>query len=300
MKRRTDTGTTVASTLLLVILAVPAAAQAAVTVKGQLGDHAEFSRLALSLPEGVEAEAVAEACALRVTLPKRANWPVATLNGIWSTRLSGFQVTEDGRSLTADIACGARVTALRERRVLIVDIGALPVPARKPPVPAGLLPSDETPAEALEDTPVSAAAPTAGDAPQAVTAPAPSTFGEIADALNPVRTAQAQPIPPGPSDAPAADQAGAAARPRPAAARPRAGQGDAAEPGHRNSQQRRADLAAARNHARRQAGRNAPPAGKPARGATGAARPAPPSARWTWPPGRARISSRPATVCSRR
>ncbi|MGF7177527.1 hypothetical protein [Azospirillum doebereinerae] len=196
MKRRTDTGTTVASTLLLVILAVPAAAQAAVTVKGQLGDHAEFSRLALSLPEGVEAEAVAEACALRVTLPKRANWPVATLNGIWSTRLSGFQVTEDGRSLTADIACGARVTALRERRVLIVDIGALPVPARKPPVPAGLLPSDETPAEALEDTPVSAAAPTAGDAPQAVTAPAPSTFGEIADALNPVRTAQAQPIPP--------------------------------------------------------------------------------------------------------
>ncbi|SMH63053.1 hypothetical protein [Azospirillum agricola] len=194
MKRRTDTGMTVASTLLLVALATPATAGAA-TVKAQLGDHlGDFSRLVLSLPDGAEPDAIADACALRVTLPKRARWPLDVLNGVWSVRLSGFEAVEDGRTLTAAIPCGARVTALRERRLLIVDVAGPPIPGRKPLVPVDVF-APETP----DGPPVAGAEPAPLPAPPADTTPAaspsPSAFSEIAGALNPVGTANAQPAP---------------------------------------------------------------------------------------------------------
>ncbi len=194
MNRRNDTGMTVVSTFLLALMAVPGSASAA-AMRAQLGDHGDFSRLVLSLPDGAEPDAIADACALRISLPKRINWPVTALNGVWSTRLSGFETIEEGRTLTAAIPCGARVTAVRERKMLIVDVGGAPLPARKPDAPwDGTAP--ETAVDPATDTPPAASIPE----PQPVTEPVPpvSTFTEIAGALAPIGSAQAQPLPPPP------------------------------------------------------------------------------------------------------
>jgi len=193
MNRRNDTGMTVASTLLLALLVAPGAVSAA-AMRAQLGDHGDFSRLVLSLPEGAEPDAIADACALRVTLPKRTNWPVTVLNGIWSTRLSGFETIEEDRTLTAAIPCGARVTALRERKMLIVDVGGPPLPGRKPAAPEGDAPP-ETPVSEIPPTP---SPPPIQPAEEPPPPPAATAFTEIADALNPVATAHAQPAAPPP------------------------------------------------------------------------------------------------------
>ncbi|PWC37821.1 hypothetical protein [Azospirillum sp. TSO35-2] len=188
MKRRTDTGLTVASTLLLAALAVPGTARAA-AVRVQLGDHGDYSRLALVLPDGVEPTMRVDGCVLRISLPEPTRWPLASLGDTWSSRLSDFGSADNGRSLTAAVPCGARVSSLRERRVLIVDVGGPPVPGRKPDAP------DESPAMAMPDTPVAEApaAPAATDT-TASALPSPTLapgLGDVAEALNPFGTAQA-------------------------------------------------------------------------------------------------------------
>ena len=197
MHRRSDTGSIIASTLLLAILTVPAPARATDVMRAKLGDHAGFSRLALSLPGGWMPMVVADPCALRVSLPQKASWPVSLLNGVWSSRISAFQVQEDSRTMIATIPCGARVTARQERKVLIVDVAGPPVPARKPttsPIPAPALQlaeirtSDGTP-EGKTDTPTPRSAPK--PAPPLPVTPS-FAFTEIASALNPVGTAQAE------------------------------------------------------------------------------------------------------------
>lgn len=215
MTRRSDTGFTVASTLLLAALAVPAPSHAG-EVRAELGDHADFSRLALILPDRAEATAAVEDCGLRVTMPGPVDWPIERLRQIWSSRLSAFGGSEDSRSLTAAIPCGALIHDFRERSMLIVDVGGPPIPSRKPTVPQGrsdamVAAAEATPAPTPETSPgettnaqATTPAPNPQDAPQGATEsvtappkdPAPSRLAGLATALSPIAMAQAQPLSP--------------------------------------------------------------------------------------------------------
>lgn len=194
MKRRRDQGmsdTTLAvtSTLVLAVLMAPAAGGAAAqtAVRAQLGDHGDYSRLVLSLPRGEEPAVSVDGCVLRVDVATPARWPLASLSDTYSRRLSDFVAVDDGRSLTAAIPCGARITSFVERRKLIVDVGGLPIPARKPGAPPQ--------APVQEIAPEAVAAATQPDpAPQPPSTPArPPILNEVAAALNPIGTANAAP-----------------------------------------------------------------------------------------------------------
>jgi hypothetical protein len=196
MKRRPDNasvlGSTLAvgSTLVLALLAIPGPAQAA-SVRAQLGDHGDYSRLVLSVPKGMEPVAVVDGCVLRISAPDPVRWPLASLRDSFSRRLSDFVTADGGRSLTAAIPCGARVASLIERRMLIVDVGGPPIPGIKPGAPEG------GPVEVQPDAVVVAAVPQV------------TTIGvaEVVEALNPIGTANAaaidlsnpeeSPLPPG-------------------------------------------------------------------------------------------------------
>ncbi|MCM8739209.1 hypothetical protein M5E06_34605 [Azospirillum sp. A1-3] len=184
MKRRPDTALTLGSTLVLALLS--GTAQAA-TVRAQLGDHGDYSRLVLSVPKGVAPVAVVDGCVLRISVPDPVRWPLASLRDSFSRRLSDFVTADGGRSLTATVPCGARVASVMERQNLIVDVGGPPVPGVKP----GAV---EVPTEVV----VAAAAPEAS----------PSVgVAEMVEALNPIGTANAaamtlplpaeSPLPPG-------------------------------------------------------------------------------------------------------
>ncbi|KAA0572941.1 hypothetical protein FZ983_30870 [Azospirillum sp. B21] len=176
MKRRPDNASVLGSTLVLALLAVSGPAQAA-SVRAQLGDHGDYSRLVLTMPKGLEPVAVVDGCVLRIGTPDPVRWPLASLRDSFSRRLSDFVTADGGRSLTAAIPCGARVASLIERRMLIVDVGGPPVPGVKPGAPEG---------GAVKVTPeaVVAAGPQVG------------TIGvaEVVEALNPIGTANAAPI----------------------------------------------------------------------------------------------------------
>ena len=186
MKRRPDnaliTGSTLAvgSTLVLALLAVSGPAQAA-SVRAQLGDHGDYSRLVLSVPKGLEPVAVVDGCVLRISTPDPVRWPLASLRDSFSRRLSDFVTADGGRSLTAAIPCGARVASIIERRLLIVDVGGPPVPGVKPGAPEGG--AVEVPPEAV----------VAAMVPEQV--PQGSTIGvaQVVEALNPIGTANAAP-----------------------------------------------------------------------------------------------------------
>ncbi|CBS91024.1 hypothetical protein [Azospirillum lipoferum] len=176
MKRRPDTASLLGSTLVLALLAVPGPAQAA-SVRAQLGDHGDYSRLVLTVPKGLEPVAVVDGCVLRIGTPDPVRWPLASLRDSFSRRLSDFVTADDGRSLTAAIPCGARVASFIERRMLIVDVGGPPVPGVKPRAPFEVQPEA-----------VVAAGPEPTPAPLA-----PPSVATIAEALNPIGTANAAP-----------------------------------------------------------------------------------------------------------
>ncbi|MCP1614644.1 hypothetical protein J2848_006351 [Azospirillum lipoferum] len=181
---------TLGSTFVLALLSVPGPVQAA--VRAQLGDHGDYSRLVLSVPKGVEPVAVVDGCVLRISVPDPVRWPLASLRDSFSRRLADFVTADGGRSLTATMPCGARVTSFMERRNLIVDVGGPPVPGGKPGAPDGG-------AVEVQPEPVIAVV-----APQA--SPPVSVAG-VVEALNPVSTANAavmdspipavSPLPPG-------------------------------------------------------------------------------------------------------
>ncbi|AWU97763.1 hypothetical protein [Azospirillum ramasamyi] len=185
MKRRPDTALITGSTLVLALLAVPGPAQAA-SVRAQMGDHADHSRLVLSVPGGPEPVAVVDGCVLRISTPEPVRWPLASLHATYSRRLSDFVTADDGRSLTAAIPCGARVASFIERRMLIVDVGGPPVPGIKPAAP------EAVPVEAPPDAVVAAAVTAAEPAP-APPQPGTSSVATIAEALSPIGTAHAAP-----------------------------------------------------------------------------------------------------------
>lgn len=200
--------------LLLMTTALTAAPvlAAAPAVRVQTGDHPDFSRLALISPQGTP-EVEVGSCGGRISLPEQAAWPVDALNAAYSRRLTGFQATEDGRGLTLNWPCGARVTTRHERTLTFVDVMEPPVPVRKPgflvPVPTG-------PELML------AAAPPADIAP-----PAPSAVGPAAgpaagfvDMLNPVASAQAQPVQIRPQTTPQAQPQGQPVQVQPAQTQP--------------------------------------------------------------------------------
>ncbi|MBB3266848.1 hypothetical protein FHW79_004495 [Azospirillum sp. OGB3] len=178
--------------LLSVTTALTAPASAAdstpAPITVQTGDHADFSRLALVNAQGAPAVDVGS-CGGRIAFSQAVPWPLEALNGTYSRRLTGFQTAEDGRSLTMDWPCGARVTVRRERRITFIDVTDPPRPARKPgaPVPAseGVL---------LAEAPGASVFPMIAPPPVPEPAPAPTTPISLADRLNPVASAKAQPI----------------------------------------------------------------------------------------------------------
>ncbi|CAO3382406.1 hypothetical protein [Azospirillum argentinense] len=183
--------------LLSVTTALTAPASAAdstpAPITVQTGDHADFSRLALVNAQGAPAVDVGS-CGGRVAFSQAVPWPLEALNGTYSRRLTGFQTAEDGRSLTMDWPCGARVTVRRERRITFIDVADPPRPARKPgaPVPAseGVL---------LAEAPGASVFPVIAPPPVPEAAPAPVAAAQaapvsLAERLNPVAIAQAQPI----------------------------------------------------------------------------------------------------------
>ncbi|WP_042689951.1 hypothetical protein [Azospirillum sp. B506] len=178
MKRRPDTAVTLGSTLVLALLSLPGPAQAA--VRGQLGDHGDYSRLVLSVPKGVEPMAVVDGCVLRISVPDPVRWPLASLRDSFSRRLADFVTADGGRSLTATVPCGARVASFMERQNLIVDVGGPPVPGVKPGAP------EDGAVERTQDA-VIAAAP-----PQAST---PVSVAGVVEALSPIGTANAAAMP---------------------------------------------------------------------------------------------------------
>ena len=177
MKRRPENALTLGSTLVLALLS--GTAQAA-TVRAQLGDHGDYSRLVLSVPKGLEPVAVVDGCVLRISVPDPVRWPLASLRDSFSRRLSDFVTADGGRSLTATMPCGARVASVMERRNLIVDVGGPPVPGVKPEgTEDGAV---EVPAEVvITSDPVPQVPPSVGVA-------------EVVEALNPIGTANAAPI----------------------------------------------------------------------------------------------------------
>ncbi|MDQ2104138.1 hypothetical protein QSG27_15665, partial [Azospirillum sp. C340-1] len=100
-----------------VLPSIPAPGPTPINV--QTGDHADFSRLVLVNAQGAPAVEVGS-CGGRVAFPKAAPWPVQALNGAYSRRLTGFRAADEGRSLTVDWPCGARVTVRRERRITFI------------------------------------------------------------------------------------------------------------------------------------------------------------------------------------
>ncbi|KJR62302.1 hypothetical protein VY88_25425 [Azospirillum thiophilum] len=189
-----DTTLAVTSTLVLAVLMAPAAGGAAAqtAVRAQLGDHGDYSRLVLSLPRGEEPAVSVDGCVLRVDVATPARWPLASLSDTYSRRLSDFVAVDDGRSLTAAIPCGARITSFVERRKLIVDVGGLPIPARKPGSPPQA-PVQEMVPEAVVAT-ATPPDPAPRPAPQPPSTPVrPPILNEVAAALNPIGTANAAP-----------------------------------------------------------------------------------------------------------
>ncbi|WP_247894568.1 hypothetical protein [Azospirillum sp. B510] len=162
---------TLGSTLVLALLSAPGPAQAA--IRAQLGDHDEFSRLALTVPKGVEPAAVVDGCVLRISVPDPQRWPLASLRDGFSRRLSDFVAADGGRSLTATIPCGARITSVLERQTLIVDVGGPPVPGVKPGAPGeAVIAADPEPRK----SPLPARS---------------ASLADVAEALNPIGTASA-------------------------------------------------------------------------------------------------------------
>ncbi|MFC5358605.1 hypothetical protein [Azospirillum himalayense] len=159
----------------------------------QTGDHADFSRLALVNAQGAPAVDVGS-CGGRVAFSQAVPWPLDALNGTYSRRLTGFQTGEEGRSLTMDWPCGARVIVRRERRITFIDVTDPPRPARKPgaPVPAseGVLLAEAPGASVF---PMIAPPPVSEPAP-APTAPAQAASTSLAERLIPIASAQAQPV----------------------------------------------------------------------------------------------------------
>ncbi|TWA88829.1 hypothetical protein FBY14_107202 [Azospirillum brasilense] len=174
------------------LTAPPAAAEEPAPITVQTGDHADFSRLALVNAQGAPAVDVGS-CGGRIAFSQTVPWPLEALNGTYSRRLTGFQTGEEGRSLTVDWPCGARVTVRRERRITFIDVADPPRPARKPgtavPTEASLL--AEAPGASV--FPVIAPPPAPEPAP-APTAPAQAAPISLAERLNPVASAQAQPV----------------------------------------------------------------------------------------------------------
>lgn len=184
------------------LTAPPAAAEAPAAIPAhinvQTGDHADFSRLALVNAQGAPAVDVGS-CGGRVAFSQAVPWPLEALNGTYSRRLTGFQTGEEGRSLTMDWPCGARVTVRRERRITFIDVADPPRPARKPgtPVPA---PADTT---RLAEAPGASVFPVIAPPPAPEAAPTPPSPAQaapvsLAERLNPVASAQAQPVVPAP------------------------------------------------------------------------------------------------------
>ncbi len=187
--RSSSVSVTISLALLSVTTALtapPAAAEAPAPIPAhvnvQTGDHADFSRLALVNAQGAPAVEVGS-CGGRIAFPQAVSWPLEALNGTYSRRLTGFQTAEEGRGLTVDWPCGARVTVRRERRITFIDVADPPRPARKPgtAAPAG--------------TSLLAEAPGASVFPVIVPPPAPEPAPvSLAERLSPVASAQAQPV----------------------------------------------------------------------------------------------------------
>ncbi|CAO3459375.1 hypothetical protein [Azospirillum argentinense] len=205
--------------LLSVTTALTAPASAADSIPApitvQTGDHADFSRLALVNAQGAPAVDVGS-CGGRIAFSQPVPWPLAALNGTYSRRLTGFQTAEDGRSLTMEWPCGARVSVRRERRITFIDVADPPRPARKPGAPApaseGVLLAEAPGASVF---PVIAPPPVPAPAP-VPTAPAQAAPISLTERLNPVASAQAQPV----VQAPPAVQAPPPVQPQPAAKAP--------------------------------------------------------------------------------
>ncbi|CAO3459879.1 hypothetical protein [Azospirillum argentinense] len=170
------------------LTAPPAAAEAPATITVQTGDHADFSRLALVNAQGAPAVDVGS-CGGRVAFSQAVAWPLEALNGTYSRRLTGFQTAEDGRSLTMDWPCGARVTVRRERRITFIDVADPPRPARKPGAP---VPASES--VLLAEAPGASVFPMIAPPPVPEPAPAQAAPVSLAERLSPVASAQAQPI----------------------------------------------------------------------------------------------------------
>lgn len=172
------------------------------------GEHDGFSRLVVQLPREVDYRLEQEACGGRIVLTRQGAWPVEELNGGWLRRVWNFRSDGEGRALAFEWACGSSAQAWRERGMVIVDIGAAPMPGRKPGSPAPL-PAD---AEAVL---VAGSGEAGGEAEPEPAVPAmPAAFDPGPFAL--VSSARAETVLPGPlpsetlpPEPPAAGPAGA-------------------------------------------------------------------------------------------
>jgi hypothetical protein len=142
------------------------------------GEHDGFSRVVVQAPRGTGARLEQEACGARVVLSRPGDWPTGELNGGWLRRIWNFRPAEEGRALSFDWVCGSSAKSWRERDMLIVDVGAVPMPGRKPGSP---VPPDPR------------AVPVAGTVGEEEMAPAapPASFGLVSAAQ--ARTLASQP-----------------------------------------------------------------------------------------------------------
>jgi cellulose synthase operon protein C len=162
------------------------------------GEHGGFSRVVVQVPRGTGARLEQEACGARIVLSRPGDWPTGELNGDWLQRVWNFRPAEEGRALSFDWACGSSAKSWRERDMLIVDVGTVPMPGRKPgsPVPP--------------DPQAVLVAGTVGEE-EMVPAEPPAPFGLVSSAQ--AQTFAPQTFPPQPAEQAVEEEATASAEP---------------------------------------------------------------------------------------
>lgn len=185
------------------------------------GEHDGFSRVVVQVPRGTGARLEQEACGARIVLSRPGDWPTGELNGGWLQRVWNFRPAEEGRALSFDWACGSSAKSWRERDLLIVDVGTVPLPGRKPgspvpPEPQAVLVAGAT-GEEVPDEPPSSFGLVSSARAQAFALPRPAEQAVEEEAA--ASAEPAAPIPPDPIGTPMSlvPEASEAVRPEPPA-----------------------------------------------------------------------------------
>lgn len=211
----------------------PGPAFAEVSVKVKAGDHDDFSRIAVTAVGG-RAEVTTDRCGGTISMPAKVDWPLQRLSNSYSRRLTGYQVSADGKTLSLSWPCESKVRVRREDKLVFIDVregpAETPAPAPTPvttPAPA-VAPAPE-PAKRTEPVVAEATAPKDEPPkrlrfdlfdltffPPANAAPMPAGAANPAEPPKPAVLAESQPVPaPTPVPPPAE-----AAKPKKAKAEP--------------------------------------------------------------------------------